>query len=227
MSQPTIIIASPHQRNDLTEQMAVKALPGHRVIRVRDRDELAARLEQVTPDWVFFPHWSWKIPAKIFDSYNCVIFHMTDLPYGRGGSPLQNLIVRGHTSTQLSAIKCVAELDAGPIYLKRPLDLSGTAEAILERAARTIGEMIPVIVDQAPQPVAQSGEVTHFERRKPEQSRIPDGLSVEQLYDFIRMLDAEGYPRAFTETPDFVLELSQASLADGRVEAKVNIRKKQ
>ena len=46
---------------------------------------------------------------------------MTDLPYGRGGSPLQNLIVRGHKHTMISAIKCVKELDAGPIYLKKPL----------------------------------------------------------------------------------------------------------
>lgn len=227
MTQPSIIIASPHSRNDLTERAATQALPHHRVVRVRSRDELAAALEHLTPEWIFFPHWSWKIPAAVFEAHNCVIFHMTDLPYGRGGSPLQNLIIRGHKGTQLSAIKCVAELDAGPIYLKRPLDLSGTAEAILERAANTIGQMIPIIVNQAPKPVEQSGAVTQFDRRKPEQSRVPDGLSAEQLYDFIRMLDAQGYPRAFVETTDLVLELSQARLDDGQVEAKVNIRKKQ
>ena len=42
---------------------------------------------------------------------------MTDLPFGRGGSPLQNLIVRGYKETMLSAIKCVGEVDAGPIYI--------------------------------------------------------------------------------------------------------------
>ncbi len=37
--------------------------------------------------------------------------HMTDVPYGRGGSPLQNLIARGHTSTKLTAMRMTAEVD--------------------------------------------------------------------------------------------------------------------
>lgn len=225
MTEPIIIIASPHARNDLTERAVINALPACRVVRVRGREELAAALDQVTPEWIFFPHWSWKIPAAVFETHRCVIFHMTDLPYGRGGSPLQNLITRGHKTTKLSAIKCVAELDTGPIYLKWPLDLSGTAENILERAAIAIGQMIPVIVNQEPQPVEQTGEVAHFDRRRPEQSRVPDGLSAEQLYDFIRMLDADGYPLAFVEAGDLKIELRQATLSDGQLEAKANIRK--
>ena len=35
---------------------------------------------------------------------------MTDLPYGRGGSPLQNLIIRGFESTKISAIEFKMEL---------------------------------------------------------------------------------------------------------------------
>lgn len=56
---------------------------------------------------------------------------MTDLPYGRGGSPLQNLIKRNIENTKISAIKVVKDLDAGDIYLKRDLNLNGTADEIL------------------------------------------------------------------------------------------------
>ena len=45
---------------------------------------------------------------------------MTDLPFGRGGSPLQNLIVRGYKSTKLTAIKVQSGIDTGDIYLKKP-----------------------------------------------------------------------------------------------------------
>jgi len=227
MTLRSIIIASPHPRNDLTERVAAQGLPNYQVVRVRSREELASVLDRLTPEWVFFPHWSWKIPEAVFQTHQCVIFHMTDLPYGRGGSPLQNLIIRGHKDTKLSAIKCVEELDAGPIYLKRPLDLSGTAEEILVRAANEIGQMIQVLVTEAPPAVQQSGNVVHFDRRKPEQSRVSQGLGAEQLYDFIRMLDAEGYPRAFVEVGELVMELSEASHTDGRVEAKVTIRVRQ
>ena len=63
-----------------------------------------------------------------------MIFHITDLPYGRGGSPLQNLIERGYSSTKLTALRCTADLDAGPIYSQEVLNLAGTAEEIFLRA---------------------------------------------------------------------------------------------
>ena len=83
-------------------------------------------MEKTGHRWVLVPHWSWIIPATIHERFEVVIFHMTDLPYGRGGSPLQNLIVRGHERTMISAIRCVEEMDAGPVYLKRELSLHGS-----------------------------------------------------------------------------------------------------
>ena len=41
---------------------------------------------------IFIPHWSFIIPKEIYQNFECILFHMTDLPFGRGGSPLQNLI---------------------------------------------------------------------------------------------------------------------------------------
>jgi len=55
---------------------------------------------------------------------------MTYMPYGRGGSPLQNLIVRGYRHTKLTALRMVEEFDAGPVYLKEDLCLEGNAEEI-------------------------------------------------------------------------------------------------
>ena len=49
-------------------------------------------LKRLNPRYIFFPHWSWRVPREIIENYECVCFHMTDLPYGRGGTPLQNLI---------------------------------------------------------------------------------------------------------------------------------------
>ena len=76
--------------------------------------------------YVFFLHWSKKIPEDFFDSTECVCFHMTDVPYGRGGSPLQNLIARGHRKTKLTALRMTKEFDAGPVYLKEDLSLEGS-----------------------------------------------------------------------------------------------------
>ena len=68
-----------------------------------DKDELAMdKLKEINPRYIFFPHWSWIVPEDILNAYECVCFHMTDVPYGRGGSPLQNLIIRGHKDTKLT-----------------------------------------------------------------------------------------------------------------------------
>ena len=69
----------------------------------------------------------------------------------------------------------------------------------------------------------QTGEPIIFKRRKPEESEIPSLGSLEELYDFIRMLDAEGYPRAFLKYKGFKYEFRRAALYDGRIVADVII----
>ncbi|HRW35875.1 MAG TPA: methionyl-tRNA formyltransferase, partial [Thermotogota bacterium] len=104
-------------------------------------------IKTLNPEYIFFPHWSWKIPEAIYANYPCIVFHMTDLPFGRGGSPLQNLIVRGYKQTKISAIKVVEAMDAGDVYLKEDLDLYGTADEIFMRASKIVFEkMIPQIL---------------------------------------------------------------------------------
>ena len=55
-------------------------------------------------------------------------------------------------------------------------------------------------------------------------SEIPADLqSQERIYDFIRMLDCEGYPAAFVERNGFRFELRNSRLDAGRLEAGVTI----
>jgi methionyl-tRNA formyltransferase len=185
-------------------------------------------LSKYNIDKIFIPHWSYIIPEAIYSNYECVVFHMTDLPYGRGGSPLQNLIVRGHTETKISALKVVKELDAGPIYLKRDLHLNGTAEEIFIRANSIIELMILEITSKDIEPKAQEGDIVKFNRRKTQDSNISDLEDLKKTYDYIRMLDAKGYPYAFIETPHLKLEFTNASFNkdDKIITANVRIFKK-
>ena len=177
----------------------------------------------IKPRYIFFLHWSWQVPLEIIDSYECVCFHMTDVPYGRGGSPLQNLIVRGHRHTKLTALRMVHDFDAGPIYMKEDLCLEGTAEDVYLRASFLSAQMIGRIIKEQPKPIPQTGKVVIFKRRKPEESEILELDSLQALYDFIRMLDAEGYPKAFINHKRFRYEFSRAALYNGRIVADVNI----
>ena len=191
---------------------------------IRDQSELDEHLKKNKPKFIFFAHWSNRIPATIWQQYESVIFHMTDVPYGRGGSPLQNLIMRGHDSTVISALRCVDALDAGPVYLKRPLSLSGSAEEIFSRADKVIEEMIIEILERQPIPQPQVGEPTFFTRRKPADGNLLNAQSARELYDMIRMLDADGYPPAFLDCGHFKVEFKQAALESDGIAATVLIR---
>jgi methionyl-tRNA formyltransferase len=183
-------------------------------------------LQGSNPDFIFFLHWSYIIPPNIFENFNCIVFHMTDLPYGRGGSPLQNLVARGHKETMISALKVTSGIDTGPIFLKRPLSLDGTAAEIFLRSGRIMLEMIEEIISGKIQPIEQHGDIVIFQRRTPAQSNVKDVLNTRQMYDHIRMLDAPGYPKAFLETEHLRFEFSGAELADGDLTANVRITKK-
>lgn len=191
---------------------------------ITNKEELSLKnLDKIKPRYIFFPHWSWIIPNDIFKKYECVVFHMTDLPYGRGGSPLQNLIVRGHKATKLSAIRVVEGLDAGPVYFKKDLDLSGTAEDIYKRASILSYAGIREIVNNNLIPLEQNGKVIKFDRRKSSESDVSNLNSIEEVYNYIRMLDAEGYPRAFLEKNNLRFEFEKAKLIKGKLTSKVNI----
>lgn len=200
--------------------------PDIQVELIKDHEDLDYnKIKKFNPEYIFVTHWSWKIPSEIYDNFDCILFHMTDLPYGQGGSPLQNLILRGHEKTKISAIKVVEAMDAGDVYMKSELSLHGSAEEIFIRASKKIySEMIPDILKTKPEAQKQIGEVVSFKRRKPSESVIPENIELEKIYDFIRMLDCEGYPNARLELGKLVIEFSEANRKNGQVTARVNIK---
>ncbi len=201
----------------------LRRLPGRWTYIGSPEDLSLDVIERIFPRYIFSLHWSWKVPQEVIERFECVCFHMTDVPYGQGGSPLQNLIVRGHRETKLTALRMTAEFDAGPVYMKEPLSLEGGAEEIYCRASRLSAEMIQRIIQREPKPVPQRGERVTFKRRKPEESEIKNAESLEELHDLIRMLDAEGYPRAFLHHAGFRFEFSRSALYDGRIVADVKV----
>lgn len=197
-------------------------LPGEWEL-VKTPEEFSNYLKSNKPDLIFFLHWSWILEKEIIQEFECICFHMTDLPYGRGGSPLQNLILLGHSKTVVSSFKMTECIDDGPIYLKSPLSLEGTAEEIYKNATLICWLQIQRIVEEKPQPKKQTGEIVAFKRRSPHDSVIPERINIEECYNFIRMLDAPTYPKAFLKNGSLIFQFSEAKLVGDKVNARVVI----
>jgi methionyl-tRNA formyltransferase len=183
-------------------------------------------LLNINPSKIFIPHWSEYIDSKIYENFECILFHMTDLPFGRGGSPLQNLIVKGHKKTKITAIRVTKGIDEGPFYLKRDLELNGSAEEIFIRAGLVIEKMIYYMLERKILPKNQKGSPEYFIRRKPEDGDLSNLNSLSKIYDYIRMLDSEGYPKAFIEKSKLKFEFTDAKINENSIIANVRIFKK-
>jgi methionyl-tRNA formyltransferase len=91
------------------------------------------------------------------------------------------------------------------------LSLRGAAEDIYLSASKVVEDMIVEIIKTNPQPMAQVGEPTFFNRRRPKQGTLIDAKSLEQSFDFILKLDAHSYPKAFIIVGNLCLESTRAS----------------
>ncbi len=208
---------------DIAERLSQPT--GKKFHLIQTKEQLQEALSKGFRQTLFFVHWSFILKEDVYNNHDCVMFHMTDLPFGRGGSPLQNLIIRGHQKTQISSFLCDGGVDTGPIFIKKPLDLQGRAVEIFERAQSVMLDMIVELIQKKPTPQPQMGEVTEFKRRTADQGDLQLAQSYEQIYDMIRMLDAPGYPAAFLKTKHGQFEFYNVQMIDGEIKAEVRIKK--
>ena len=154
-------------------------------------------IKKINPKLIFFPDWSWIIPNEIVQKYQCICFHESNLPKFRGGSPIQNQIIRGIKNTKTSSFIMNEKLDAGDILLQKDLSLEGSLDDIFSRMISNDYFLINKIINGKFKKQKQTGKITTYKRRKPKESELISlDFSKKYLYDFIRML-ADPYPNAF------------------------------
>lgn len=156
-------------------------------------------VKKINPNLIFFPDWSWIVPNDIINNYTCICFHESNLPKFRGGSPIQNQIIRGIEKTKTTAFIMTEGLDEGDILLQKDLSLKGSLEDVFARMQKNDYDMIVKIIRGQYRIKKQRGRPTVYNRRKPEESELKHlNYSKRYLYNFMRML-ADPYPNAFLQ----------------------------
>ena len=182
-------------------------------------------LRKINPQIIFFPHWSYKVNKKIIKKYKCICFHTAPLPFGRGGSPIQNLILRNFKKAPVCALKMTNQIDAGPIYIKKTMDLSGNLNQIFNRMSFIIIEMIKILIKKNINPKKQVGRVYKFKRIRESQSEIKKEKNLNEIYNKIRMLDTEEYPRSYIKKNNFKIFFSNPILKKNFISCNAKILK--
>ena len=176
----------------------------HKVYSEDEFDEES--LNSFDPDVVLFYGWSKIIPLRIVSKFKCLMLHPSPLPKYRGGSPIQNQIIRGETESAVTVFIMDEGIDTGDIVGQRKMSLLGDIPDIFDRMSRIGLEITKDFLLGKYQVVKQDqSESTYFKRRTPDQSEITfeelKESSGSYLYNKIRMLTGP-YPCAYIKTVD-------------------------
>ena len=177
------------------------------VIFIKEKKELTLEfLRGISPKFVFFPHWNWFVDQEIIENFDCILFHTAPLPFGRGGSPIQNQIINGEIDSAVTLFLMDQGIDTGDILAQEYLSLEGTISDIFGRITE-IGKKLTldILTDNYSIRKQNDEDSTYFPRRKPAESEITiDEImtkSGQYLHNKIRMLQ-DPYPNSFIRTSD-------------------------
>jgi methionyl-tRNA formyltransferase len=162
-------------------------------------------IDTIKPDLVFFVGWSDIIPKHIIENNLCVCLHPSPLPKYRGGSPIQNQLLKNEKKSMVSLFVMDEGIDTGDILFQSPISLTGELGDIFNEIVREGTKGINFIVDNFQEiPIFRKKQDldsgTFFNRLKPSDSELllEDFVeySPEYFHNKIRGLSSP-YPNAY------------------------------
>lgn len=185
--------------NEFTPELKEALLAqGHEVCEVHRVSEIPEG------DFAFFLGCGQIVSPPILER-NChnLVVHESDLPRGRGWSPLTWQILEGKNEIPIVLFEAQPAVDSGKIYLRDVLHFKGfeLVEDLRRAQAAASIRMCLEFVRRYPAIVAeghvQEGEATYFPRRGTEDSRLDVEKPLRDLFPLLRVADNKRYPAFF------------------------------
>ena len=147
-------------------------------------------------DIAFFYGWSWFISNKTINNFLCICLHPSKLPLFRGGSPIQNQILRGVYDSAVTVFRMNKKIDQGPIFMQKKLSLKGDINEILLNISKLGTNITFKLLSKFSKKrlifFKQKGKASFYKRRteKDNQKNLADlkKITYYQLYDYLRSL---------------------------------------
>jgi methionyl-tRNA formyltransferase len=132
---------------------------------------------------------------------NNIVVHSSDLPHGKGFSPLQWQILEGTNEIVLTLLEATNEVDAGPIYFKHSILFEGH-ELYIELRDSLGLEIINMCLKYVNEynqlePVLQVGESTFYKKRTIFDDQIDPTKTIKELFNHFRIADNINHPLYF------------------------------
>jgi methionyl-tRNA formyltransferase len=134
------------------------------------------------------------------NKYNLVV-HESDLPTGRGMSPMTWQILEGNNEIVVSLLEATDEIDAGLVYYKEIIKLTGNelAEDWRKLQAEATFKLLNQFIKNFPYNIGniQNGEATYYPKRNSNDSKMDIHKTIAEQFNLLRVVDNERYPAWF------------------------------
>ena len=155
-------------------------------------------------DFCFFLSCGQIVPANILSLYrHNLVVHESDLPRGKGWSPLTWQILEGKNRIPAILFEAAEKIDSGVIYAQVWMEFEGhelidelreaQANATTQRCKRFV-DNYPQILDEAQE---QVGETDYYQRRLPNDSLFDPDKSISDIFSLLRVAGHVKHPHYF------------------------------
>jgi methionyl-tRNA formyltransferase len=134
------------------------------------------------------------------NDFNLVV-HESNVPKGKGWSPLTWQVIEGKNKIPITLFEAVEKVDAGRIYLQSFIELTG--KELLSEIKDLQGKMtIDLILKflknfHKIKGQDQKGDSTYYPKRGPIDSELDIDKSIKNQFNLLRVCDNERYPAFF------------------------------
>jgi methionyl-tRNA formyltransferase len=155
-------------------------------------------------DFCFYLSYERIVSRNILDRFrHNLVVHESDLPRGKGWSPLTWQIMNGLKSIPIVIFEASSKVDSGPIYYKSYLRFRGDElvdELRAQQGCKTL-ELCRMFVRNYPTIVnsarSQKGNESFYRRRRPSDSKLDLSKSLRDQFNLLRVVDNDRYPAFF------------------------------
>jgi methionyl-tRNA formyltransferase len=135
---------------------------------------------------------------------NNLVVHESDLPQGKGWSPMAWQILEGKNDIPITLFEAVERVDAGDVYIRDVIHLRG--DELYEEWRQKQGEKTCLmcldyvrlyVSGLLPAPQKQTGDSSFYRQRTIKDDEIDPGKSIVSQFNHLRIVDNEEHPAFF------------------------------
>lgn len=212
------LVASP------VKQTALRlGLPIYQPEKIKQNEELRARLNQIAPQAIIVVGYGRIIPTWMLElpQHGNINLHASLLPKYRGAAPIQWAVANGEKITGVTTMRIGEGLDTGDILLQKELAIldEDTAETLSPRLAAIGAELmietLHGLAEGTISPQQQNNDqATLAPILKKEDGRIDFNRNANEIYN--RLRGFQPWPGAFTSFRGKMLNITAAKLSAER-----------